>query len=124
MRAAFFQGHVELLGLTPEGKKTAPAVAGNDDLVKVPPVVHTPHALAVLTGSSADTIMAANPGLPVKGPLPAKLHVPGCRYHRVVEAVEKAPAPASRQIARPRASSRSRPRTACPSATSSGPTRA
>ena len=101
MRAAFFQGHVELLGLTPEGKKTAPAVAGNDDLVKVPPVVHTPHALAVLTGSSADAIMAANPGLPVEGPLPAKLHVPGCRYHRVVEAVEKCAArpasPADRQ---------------------------
>ncbi len=91
VHAAFFQGHVELLGLTPEGKRAAPAAAGSDDLVTVPHVIHTPFALAVMTGSSPDAIMAANPGLKPNGPLPAKVHVPGCRYHRVAEAVEREP---------------------------------
>lgn len=92
VKAAFFQGHVELLGLTPEGKRSEPAAPGSQDVVKVPPVVHTPFALGVMTGSSAEAIIAANPGLKPKGPLPALVRVPGCRYHRVVEAVEKDPA--------------------------------
>ena len=63
--------------------------------MKVPPVVHTPFALGVMTGSSADAILAANPGLKPNGPLPALVRVPGCRYHRVVEAVERDPATAA-----------------------------
>jgi hypothetical protein len=100
VKAAFFQGHVELLGLTPEGKKATPAAPGTTDLVRVPPVVHTPFALGVMTGSSEAAIMTANPGLKASGPLPAKVHVPGCRYHRVVEAVEQSPgggAPSAQQ---------------------------
>jgi hypothetical protein len=46
--------------------------------------------LAVMTGSSPDAIIAANPGLPPNGPLPATVHVPGCRYHRVIEASDEA----------------------------------
>jgi hypothetical protein len=91
VHAAFFQGHVELMGLTPKGTRAAPAT-GDQDVVRVPSSVHTPFALAVLTGAGQEDILAANPTLPPNGPLPAKVKVPGCRYHRVVQAVQRDPA--------------------------------
>jgi hypothetical protein len=96
VKAAFFQGHVELIGLTPDGTLAKPASARDEDLVRVPPVVHTPFALAVMTGSSPEAIIAANPKLRPDGPLPKLVHVPGCRYHKVVEAVEAEPGPGAK----------------------------
>jgi hypothetical protein len=90
VKGAYFGGHVELLGLTTQGEPATPAAEGTADLVRVPPVVHTPMGLAVMTGSSPEAIIAANPGLPPNGPLPAKLHVPGCRYHRVIDVSDEA----------------------------------
>ncbi|MEA2310928.1 MAG: hypothetical protein QOE28_896, partial [Solirubrobacteraceae bacterium] len=90
-KAAFFQGHVELLGLTTQGKQAPPAADGSDGMVKVPAAVSTPFALAVLTGADQAAITAANPGLPPNGPLPSRVRVPGTRYHRVVEAIQRDP---------------------------------
>jgi hypothetical protein len=91
MRAAFFQGHVELIGLDDSGNVTAGVPVGSGELVTVPAGVTTPFALGVITGSSAAEIIAANPGLTAKGPLPTPTRVPGVRYHTVVSAKEFRP---------------------------------
>ena len=69
MRAAFFQGHVELIGLDDSGTVTAGVPVGSGELVTLPAGVTTPFALGVITGSSAAEIIAANPGMTAKGPL-------------------------------------------------------
>jgi peptidoglycan hydrolase-like protein with peptidoglycan-binding domain len=89
VRAAYFQGHVELIGLTRGGDKAAPAPDGADDLVTVPPVVRSAAALAIMCGTYHAEVLAANPGLTAEGPLPPTVRVPGCRYHVVVAATEE-----------------------------------
>jgi peptidoglycan hydrolase-like protein with peptidoglycan-binding domain len=87
VRAAFFTGHVELIGLTPRGAAATPAAAGDDELVAVPEGIRSIGALAVLTGSSEETIRQANGNLPQGAPLPhGMVRVPGVRHHVVVEA--------------------------------------
>jgi len=89
VQAAYFQGHVELIGLTPAGGQAAAADRSRDDLVTVPSWVQSVFALSVLTAAPEADILAANPGLPVTGPLPGHVHVPGCRQHTVVAATER-----------------------------------
>jgi hypothetical protein len=91
MRAAFFQGHVELIGLAPDGSM-APAVApGSGEEVAPPPGVTTVFTLAVILNSSSAGILAANPGLKATSPLPATVRVPGVRHHTLVAAREFRP---------------------------------
>jgi hypothetical protein len=83
VRAAFFQGHVEFLGLTPTGTPAAPAVSGQ---IPVPAGITTVQALARAANVTPDAILAANAGLTAAGPLPAQVQIPGAREHRVVVA--------------------------------------
>lgn len=85
VKAAFFQGHVEFLGLTPAGGAATPAVGGADRIT-VPASITTMAALATATGVAEADILSANPGLTAAGPLPSNLNVPGCRDHMVVQA--------------------------------------
>jgi hypothetical protein len=91
VRAAFFQGHVELIGLTKSGATAAPADHARDDLVTVPSSVRSVFALSVMTAAPEAAILGANPGLTHAGRLPPRVHVPGCRYHSVVAAEERRP---------------------------------
>lgn len=97
-RAAFFLGHVELIGLVPGGdgevvdpdSPQAERVLGPDKVV-VPSTVTTVNGVSVLTGASVDDIVAANAGLQPNAPLPASAHtegieVPGTSHHRVLSA--------------------------------------
>ncbi|HEU5111133.1 MAG TPA: LysM domain-containing protein, partial [Micromonosporaceae bacterium] len=89
VRAAYFQGHVELIGLTPAGGQAPAADRSRDDLVTVPSWVQSVFALSVMTAAPEADILAANPGLASAGPLPRQVHVPGCRQHTVVAATER-----------------------------------
>lgn len=96
--AAFFLGHVELIGLVPGGSgevidPTDPAAARHlgPDKVVVPDTISTVNGVSILTGAPAAAIAGANPGLTLDGPLPASAHtdgieVPGTTYHRVLTA--------------------------------------
>jgi peptidoglycan hydrolase-like protein with peptidoglycan-binding domain len=94
VRAAFFLGHVELIGLTPEGGTVDPtgpnaAAEVGPGAVVVPDEITTITGLSIMTGASATEILGANSGLVAAGPLPASahregLHVPGTSFHRVV----------------------------------------
>jgi hypothetical protein len=90
-KASFFQGHVELIGLSPDGSM-APAVApGSGELVTVPSGVTSVFALAVITNSTTAAILAANAGLKAADPLPATVRVPGVVTHTLVAAEELRP---------------------------------
>ncbi len=89
VKAAYFQGHVEFLGLDPHGNWATPASPGTTDLIGVPAGITTLAALATATGASEAEIRTANPGLTPGAPLPASLNVPGCREHLVVEALNQ-----------------------------------
>lgn len=84
VRAAYFLGHVEYLGLDPTGAVAVPAVPGSNDLITVPAGITTLAALAKAANVSEATIRSANPGLPAA--LPAQVHVPGATDHVVVTA--------------------------------------
>lgn len=89
LKAAYFQGHVEYLGLTPTGGLLTPVAAGTGGGITVPAGVSSLAALATRTGVSEEDLRAANPDLPVSGtPLPSRVNVPGWREHIVVEAVD------------------------------------
>jgi peptidoglycan hydrolase-like protein with peptidoglycan-binding domain len=96
VKAAFFQGHMELIGLRPDGEAAKPAEHSDDHVVPVPPVVRSVAALSVMTGVPEDAILAVNLQLTPDGPLPATVRVPGCRWHTVVAVTEKTPAGAAR----------------------------
>lgn len=88
MKAAYFQGHVELLGLSPTG---APGpTAADADEVEVPDRVTTIDELATASGVPAADIRSKNPGLASGGDLTAgtKVQLPGCRLHVVVADAE------------------------------------
>lgn len=87
MKAIFFQGHVEYMGYTPAGGAlTAPA--GPQDQIDVPPSLTTFAALATAVNVPEATLRSANPG--ATEPLTGRLHAPGCREHRVVNASDGA----------------------------------
>jgi len=83
VRAAFFQGHVEYLGLDPTGAQQAglPA-AGAAQQLRIPAGIADLNELARRSGVARATIERDNPGIAV--PLPATAVLAGCRQHRVV----------------------------------------
>lgn len=93
VKAAFFQGHVEFLGLQPDGSMDPDATArtapvGNE--VSVPSGITNLADLATATGVSEADITAANSGTDLTGALPATVKVPGCREHTVVTVTDNA----------------------------------
>jgi hypothetical protein len=91
MKAAFFQGHVELIGLSPDGSMAPAVTPGSGEEVTPPAGVTTVFALAVILNSSTAGILAANPGLKAGSPLPATVRVPGVRHHTLVSSKELRP---------------------------------
>ena len=77
VRSAYFQGHVEMLGLDPATRDfvAAPPVAADPAVVDVPAGITTVPDLANRSGVSESQIRAANPGLPAVG-LPARVKIP------------------------------------------------
>jgi peptidoglycan hydrolase-like protein with peptidoglycan-binding domain len=99
-RAAFFLGHVEHIGLKPNGEMIDPAAPDAKkflapERVKIPSTVRSVTAVSILTGAPEADILAANSGLPASGPLPASAHstgliVPGTTQHRTLEVTDRA----------------------------------
>jgi hypothetical protein len=83
VRAAFFQGHVEYLGLAPAGAQlaTLPA-AGAPVLTRIPAGLTGLDDLAWRSGVPRTTIERDNPG--ITDALPAAAVLAGCREHWVV----------------------------------------
>jgi hypothetical protein len=88
-KAAYFQGHVELIGLTPAGAVAAPAVAGTHDLIPVPAGITSVLGLAVALGSTTAAILGANPGMTAATIPTGDVHVPGAGRHTLVESKEE-----------------------------------
>ena len=86
LRAAYFQGHTEMLGIDPTTHAfvTAPSAAVDPTLVNVPAGIPNLNDLATRSGVPKSEILAANSGLTNAGPLPPKLKLPGAREHKVV----------------------------------------
>jgi Domain of unknown function (DUF4157)/LysM domain len=83
MKGAYFQGHVELIGLNPEGKPGPTADAW--DRIVVPKGVADVGRLAAITGVSSKAIADANRIKEDATLTPGQsLRVPGCRDHIVV----------------------------------------
>lgn len=93
VRAAFFLGHVELIGLDPNGDKLKTPGSGTPSgpVVSVPKGITTVFELAVMTRTSTAIIVGANPGLKAGSPLPPSVVIPGCQLHTVIESTETAP---------------------------------
>jgi hypothetical protein len=91
VRAAYFQGHVEMLGINPATGRfvTAAPVLVDPSLVSVPGGITTLADLADRSGVAAASIRAANPGIPAVG-LPPRVKLPGAREHRVAATVVSA----------------------------------
>ncbi|MCA8880783.1 MAG: DUF4157 domain-containing protein [Rhodobacteraceae bacterium] len=89
VRAAYFQGHVELIGLTPTGAQISnlPA-AGAPRQIQIPGSITDLDDLANRSGVTRQTIMANNPG--ITDALPATAVLPGCREHLVVRGETRA----------------------------------
>jgi hypothetical protein len=83
VRAAFFQGHVEYLGLAPTGAQltTLPA-AGATPLTRIPGGISGLNDLAQRSGVPRPTIERDNPG--ITDALPPTAVLAGCREHWVV----------------------------------------
>ena len=100
VRAAFFLGHVEHIGLKPNGDMIDPAAPDAKkflapERVKIPTTVRSVGAVSILTGAPETDIVSANPGLPAAGPLPSSAHttgllVPGTTHHRTLEVGDRA----------------------------------
>jgi hypothetical protein len=89
LRAAFFQGHVEVLGLLPDGSFAPPVAAGTGGGIQVPAGVTTVAQAVTRFGVTEAALRAANPGLPPVN-LPPRINVPGWREHVVVSSREGA----------------------------------
>jgi hypothetical protein len=99
-RAAFFLGHVEHIGLKPNGEMIDPSAPDAakflaPELVVIPATVRSVTAVSILTGAPEADIVSANPGLPASGPLPADAHttglkVPGTTQHRTLRVTDRA----------------------------------
>lgn len=83
VRAAYFQGHVEMLGMDPATHKfeAAPPISVDPASVAVPAGISTLADLATRSGVAESKIRTANPG--IGAPLPARVRLPGAREHRV-----------------------------------------
>ena len=100
VRAAFFLGHVEHIGLKPNGDMIDPAAPDAKkflapERVKIPSTVRSVGAVSILTGAPEADIVSANTGLPATGPLPSSAHstglvVPGTTHHRTLEIRDRA----------------------------------
>jgi LysM repeat protein len=90
IRGAYFQGHVELLGLDPQGPPRAEGPLSEPGLVTVPDSVQSVAALAMASGVAAADLLRTNPGLtdarmqPPQRVSPLRLQVPGAREHVVI----------------------------------------
>ena len=83
VRAAYFQGHVEYLGLDPAGAPLAGLPApGAPRALHIPAGIADLNELARRSGVPRATIERDNPG--IAAPLPATAVLAGCREHRVV----------------------------------------
>jgi hypothetical protein len=84
VRSAYFQGHVEMLGIDPVTHRfiTTPPASVDPSLVSVPAGIVTLADLADRSGVPEQSIRTANPGLPVVG-LPPRVRLPGAREHQV-----------------------------------------
>lgn len=89
VRAAYFQGHVEYLGLDPAGAQRAgqPA-AGAARSLRIPAGIADLNELARRSGVPRAAIERDNPG--IAAPLPASAVLAGCREHRVVSGETRA----------------------------------
>ncbi|MGH2949908.1 MAG: LysM peptidoglycan-binding domain-containing protein, partial [Solirubrobacteraceae bacterium] len=85
VKAAYFQGHVEYLGIDPTGTPLAAVPAAADE-VAVPPGVADVAALSTASGVPEADIRTSNPG--IAPPLPARARLPGCREHVVVQSTD------------------------------------
>lgn len=100
VRAAFFLGHVEHIGLKPNGDMIDPSAPDAKkflapEKVKIPTTVRSVGAVSILTGAPEADIVSANAGLPATGALPASAHttgliVPGTTQHRALEVSDRA----------------------------------
>ena len=100
VRAAFFLGHVEHIGLKPNGDMIDPAAPDAKkflapERVKIPTTVRSVGAVSILTGAPETDIVSANPGLSPAGSLPPSAHttglfVPGTTHHRTLEVGDRA----------------------------------
>lgn len=83
VRAAFFQGHVEYLGLAPGGAQLGGLrAAGAAQQLRIPGGITSLNDLARRSGVPRVTIAADNPGITI--PLPATAVLRGCREHWVI----------------------------------------
>ena len=99
-RAAFFLGHVEHIGLKPNGDMIDPSApdAGQflaPERVVIPRTVRSVSAVSILTGAPEADILSANTGLAATGPLPETAHttglfVPGTTQHRTLQVRDRA----------------------------------
>lgn len=99
LRAAFFLGHVEALGLKPDG--TMIDAAAPDAALHLMPSTVTVHrtvssvtGLSIVTGAPESDIVAANTGLVPGGPLPSTAYstgvvVPGTSHHRTLAVADR-----------------------------------
>jgi hypothetical protein len=89
LRVAFFQGHVETLGLDPGGGQLAPVPAGTSGWITVPPGLNTVDDVANRFEVDASDIFEFHPDLffdPT--PVPDRLVIKGWSEHLVVEAAD------------------------------------
>ncbi|HEV8273875.1 MAG TPA: DUF4157 domain-containing protein [Chitinophagaceae bacterium] len=88
VRAAFFQGHVEYIGLDPIGSQLGGLrAAGTTPLIRIPVGIRDLNDLARRSGVPRATIERDNPGITDVLPLAAVLT--GCREHWVVSGEER-----------------------------------
>jgi peptidoglycan hydrolase-like protein with peptidoglycan-binding domain len=93
-RAAFFLGHVELIGLNPDGSTVDPsgpnaAEEVGPGAVVIPDNITSVTGVSIMTGASEADIVAANPDVIPDIALPDMaftegLRIPGTSFHRVV----------------------------------------
>ena len=98
-RAAFFLGHVELIGVNPDGSMVDPsgpdaAQEVGPGAVDIPDNITSVTGVSIMTGASETDIVAANSDLTAGAPLPASAHsdgltIPGTSFHRVVAASDR-----------------------------------
>ncbi|HMO47506.1 MAG TPA: DUF4157 domain-containing protein [Rubrivivax sp.] len=89
VRAAYFQGHVEYLGLDPAGAPLAGLAApGAARALRIPAGIADLNGLARRSGVPRASIGRDNPG--IAAPLPATAVLAGCREHRVVSGATRA----------------------------------
>ena len=83
VRAAYFQGHVEMLGIDPVTGRFAVTPSGVVDpsRVNVPVGITTITDLAARSGVPENEVRSANPGITT--PLPPSVRLPGAREHVV-----------------------------------------